>query len=243
MIDELQIVEYNGVKIVTTKQVADAYEIDVNTISKGFGRNKWKFTEGKHYFKLDGDKLKSFREILCGGQNGDNKICDGRDITCKNSPLQISNKTRVLYLWTNRGTLLLAKIIDTDTAWAAYERLVDFYFDVKERKVEPITEKLSVLPYQTSSTPIPKNTVWFNRNKGRMEWICAKYGIKMSYLLHKILERLKAEYDLEAANRLYLEEKGEPPKYPMDIVDFFIDLSTLADAYLDRIEEEIRKRR
>ncbi len=110
---ENQIVEYSGIRVVTTKQIATAYKTDSKQVSQGFNRNKGKFVEGKHYFVLRGKELKSFLQSAL-------------------SRLQISNKTRTLYLWTDRGALLMAKIIDTDTAWEAYERLVDFYFRAKE---------------------------------------------------------------------------------------------------------------
>lgn len=105
MSEELQIVEYEGVRVVTTKQIAEMYGTDSKTVSHNFNRNKERYAEGKHYFLLVGDKLRSFR------QNGEYSI-----------------KAPKLYLWTERGALLLAKSINTDIAWKAYERLVDFYF-------------------------------------------------------------------------------------------------------------------
>lgn len=100
MSEELQIVEYEGVRVVTTKQIAEAYEADAKQVSQGFNRNKAKFTEGKHYFLLRGNDLKAFR-----------------------LKADLPSNIGRLYLWTHKGALLMAKIIDTEKAWQAYERL------------------------------------------------------------------------------------------------------------------------
>lgn len=222
MSEELQIVEYEGIRVVTTKQIAEMYGTDSKTVSHNFNRNKERYTEGKHYFLLVGDKLRSFR------QNGEYSI-----------------KAPKLYLWTERGALLLAKSINTDIAWQAYERLVDFYFEVKENKSEIVTpiEELPEEPlkitYQTSSTPVPKNPSWYERNKRRMNWMCQVNGKSLSSLYHMILVRLGEEYDLNAANRIYEQEKGKLPTYPMDIVNYFPDLARMADTVLDATEKRI----
>lgn len=86
--NELQIVEYEGVRVVTTKQVAEAYGTDSKQVSQGFNRNKDKFKEGKHYYLLKGEELKAFR-----------------------LKADLPNNIGRLYLWTDRGALLVAKII------------------------------------------------------------------------------------------------------------------------------------
>lgn len=159
-------------------------------------------------------------------------------------PMQISNKTRVLYLWTNKGALLLAKSINTDIAWKAYERLVDFYFEVKEEfnpPIEKFPEEQPRITYQTSSTPVPKNPSWQARNRRRINALCEKANTSVSSLYHHVLLRLGEEYDLNAANRIYEEELGHVPKYAMDIVSYFPELARMADAYLDKLEEVTEK--
>lgn len=217
--NELQIVEYNNIRVVTTKQVAEAYGTDSKQVSQDFNRNKTKFTEGKHYFLLKGEELKAFR------QNAD-----------------LPSNIGKLYLWTNRGALLLAKIINTDVAWEAYERLVDFYFDKKEEKVhlehvDKFPEEPQRLNYNTSSTLIPRNPNWYARNRRRMNALCEKANVSLSYLYHCILTRIGEEFDLDYANRIYAEENGRPPKYALDIVSYFTELGNFADVYLDKLED------
>lgn len=214
--NELQIVEYEGIRVVTTRQVAEAYGTDPKQVSQGFNRNKDKFKEGKHYYLLKGEELRAFR-----------------------LKADLPNNIGRLYLWTDRGALLVAKIIDTDTAWAAYERLVDFYFEKKDEIAEQFPIERPRELYQTSSTPVPKNPNWFQRNNRRMTKICEKANVGRSTLYHHILLRLGEEYDLEAANRIYEEEIGKPPRYAPDIVSYFPELARMADNYLDRIEKLI----
>ena len=106
-------VEHNGQRVLTTAQLAEAYGTDVKVISKNFNRNKDRFIEGVHFYRLTGNELEKF----CIRQNDE----------CKNY-----EKIRVLYLWTERGALLHAKSLNTDKAWEVYEFLVDTYFRVRE---------------------------------------------------------------------------------------------------------------
>ena len=105
--------EYKGQRILTTKQLAEVYETDVNNIQANFIRNKNRFKEGKHYFKIEGDKLK----------------------TLKNEPTfsqLVQKHSGCLYLWTERGADRHCKILDTDKAWEQFDNLEDTYFRVKE---------------------------------------------------------------------------------------------------------------
>lgn len=113
--------EWKGQRIMTTKTLAECYETEEKNIQTNFTRNKNRFTEGKHYYKLDYEELKQFKESLHD----------------TNSILQISSKARSLILWTERGVARHAKLLDTDMAWNVYEQLEDTYFKVQEMKQQP----------------------------------------------------------------------------------------------------------
>lgn len=225
MSEELQIVEYEGIRVLTSRQIAEMYGTDSKTISKNFNRNKDRYTEGKHYFLLKGKELRSFL------QNDEN-----------------ISKAPKLYLWTKKGAFHHAKSLNTDIAWEVYERLVDFYFEVQEEKeefnppIEKFPEEQPRITYQTSSTPVPKNPSWQARNRRRINALCEKANTSVSNLYHHVLLRLGEEYDLNAANRIYEEELGHVPKYAMDIVSYFPELARMADAYLDKLEEVTEKK-
>ena len=111
----LQVVETNNQRVLTTAQIAEQYETTERRISENFNRNKERYTEGKHYYCLTGDILREFKNEYanCGFVPG--------------------AKVNAFYLWTEKGALMLAKSLNTDTAWEAYECLVDTYFSVREQ--------------------------------------------------------------------------------------------------------------
>lgn len=104
----LQVIEKDGQRVLTTKQLAESYETTEKVISNNFNRNKERYEEGKHYICLKGDDLKNFK--------GESSI------------LGIANNVNQFYLWTERGTLLHAKSLNTDKAWEVYDYLVENYF-------------------------------------------------------------------------------------------------------------------
>ena len=77
-------VDYNGVRVLTTEQLAQAYGCEPNNIKSNFNANKSHFEEGKHFFKLEGEDLKGFKDEVR------NSNLVGKNASC-------------LYLWTRRG--------------------------------------------------------------------------------------------------------------------------------------------
>lgn len=131
-----QIVEVKGIRVLTTRQIAEAYEVKEIQIHQNFKNNRVRFVEGKHYISLTGDELKEVKKHL-------EKI------------EVVKNRTSHLYLWTEKGALLHAKSLNTDKAWQVYDYLVDFYFRVKEKEPE-IPEKKEVVPAQVKTEPVKR---------------------------------------------------------------------------------------
>ena len=122
-------IEQEGQRVLTTAQLAEAYGTTVDTINRNFNRNKSRYIEGKHFYRLTGNELKEFF--------ASDKLTDTN-----------SSKIRTLYLWTEKGALLHAKSLNTDKAWEVYDFLVDTYFRAKEMSKfynEDIYQKLEVL--------------------------------------------------------------------------------------------------
>lgn len=126
-ITDLVPVEHCGQRVLTTKQLAEAYGTNTASISNNFNRNKDRYCEGKHYFALEGEAKSDFINH--------HQIDDG------------SKKAGKLYFWTERGALLHAKSLNTDRAWEVYDKLVEFYFTVKE----PQNNSMLALPQDYSS--------------------------------------------------------------------------------------------
>lgn len=120
--NNLKVIEQNGMRVLTTAQLAESYGADADYINRNFNNNKERYQSGKHFFLLEGDDLKSFK--MTTGKN------DG-------SLLRVNK----LYLWTEKGAWLHAKSLNTDQAWDAYEMLVDDYYSIKQSQLD--TSQLS----------------------------------------------------------------------------------------------------
>ena len=114
---ELAVVEYSEERVLTTEQLALAYECSTTQIKQNFNNNKEHFSEGVHYFKLEGEALKLFK----------NRV-ENFDLVGKNA--------NTLYLWTKRGALRHCKMLGTDKAWAVFDELEENYFTAKKSTVQ-----------------------------------------------------------------------------------------------------------
>lgn len=113
----LPITEYRNIRVLTTQQIADAYETDTKVITTNYNRNKTRYITGKHYICLTGDELREFR---AKHQN------------------DVSPNVNKFYLWTEKGAFLHAKSLNTDKAWEVYDRLVDSYFQKPQKRLSEL---------------------------------------------------------------------------------------------------------
>ena len=130
-IKELVPVDYSNQRVLTTAQVAEAYETSVNNIKKNFNANKEQFTEGTHYFKVTGEALKRL-QVTAGY-------------------LQISSKARSLLLWTEHGALLHCKMINTDAAWKVFQDLSNFYFAHRNDDTDALKAEIAALKKENAA--------------------------------------------------------------------------------------------
>ncbi|EJH5768271.1 ORF6N domain-containing protein [Escherichia coli] len=110
--ENLPVIEWQGVRVVTTETLAAGYGTTPIRIQQNYIRNEDRFVEGKHFFKISGDELKSFRLSFSESVN---------------------KHTTSLVLWTERGAARMSKIVDTDEAWSFFEKMQQAYF----RKATP----------------------------------------------------------------------------------------------------------
>lgn len=106
------VITYRNQRVVTTESLASGYSTTAQNITNNFNRNKIRFVEGKHYFRIEGEEVENLRNSF--------------------SSVQISPKTRSLYLWTERGASRHAKMLETEQAWDFFEQLEDHYFNLRE---------------------------------------------------------------------------------------------------------------
>jgi hypothetical protein len=132
---DVNVVEYKNLPVLTTEQLANFYGTDQNNIQKNYSRNSERFTEGKHFFKVEGEELRKLKATLT-----DSRSVGSKDITDNIGYVQISKNASSIILWTEKGAARHAKILDTDQAWEVFEKLEDCYFAVKEM-TQPKTTK------------------------------------------------------------------------------------------------------
>lgn len=129
----LSVTEYEGIRVLTSKQLAEAYGTTPDVIGYNYRYNKERYKEGKHYIMLEKQALREYKTT---------------NVEIQRSLPKISK----LYLWTEKGALLHAKSLNTDKAWEVYDYLVDFYFRAKERQLE--VERDAVVPVKTTTGPV-----------------------------------------------------------------------------------------
>jgi len=130
-VETLPVLVHQNARVVTTGLLAQLYGTEDNNIQMNFARNQDRFESGKHFYRLEGDELKAF----------------------KNRPTtsgSVGKRTRNLILWTERGAARHAKMLDTDQAWEVFEKLEDAYFRVHVEPVTPISPP--AIPYTVQPT-------------------------------------------------------------------------------------------
>ncbi|MCP1694712.1 hypothetical protein J2T26_004613 [Citrobacter farmeri] len=112
-VDTLPAITHNQIPVITTELLAQLYGTKIKNISDNFLNNTTRFAVGKHYFKIEKNELREF----------------------KNRPETIGlvgKNARSLILWTERGAARHAKMLETDQAWEVFEKLEDCYFSRKQ---------------------------------------------------------------------------------------------------------------
>ena len=137
---QTSVIQYKSLPVMTTEQMAGFYGTDPVNIRKNHMRNAERFIDGKHFFKVEGDELRTLKNSL-----SDFEV--------------LSPNTRSLTLWTEKGAARHAKILDTDQAWDVFEQLEEVYFAVKEKSYLP------VLPSYAIEDPIERAKKWIEEEK------------------------------------------------------------------------------
>ena len=120
----LQVIERDGKRVLMTSQIAEAFGTDTKIVNRNYQRNQDRFIQGKHFYALTGEALKQFK----GERQND-------------ANLKFASN---LYLWTEEGAFMLAKSLNNDKAWEAYNLLVNQYFQMtKQLSKTPTANELS----------------------------------------------------------------------------------------------------
>lgn len=112
-VDTLPAITHNQIPVITTELLAQLYGTKIKNISDNFLNNTTRFVVGKHYFKIEKNELREFKD---------------RPETIG----LVGKNARSLILWTERGAARHAKMLETDQAWDVFEKLEDCYFSQKQ---------------------------------------------------------------------------------------------------------------
>ncbi|HFG2842434.1 TPA: ORF6N domain-containing protein [Escherichia coli] len=112
-VDTLPAITHNQIPVITTELLAQLYGTKIKNISDNFLNNTTRFVVGKHYFKIEKNELREFKD---------------RPETIG----LVGKNARSLILWTERGAARHAKMLETDQAWEVFEKLEDCYFSPKQ---------------------------------------------------------------------------------------------------------------
>ena len=107
------VITYRDQRVINTECLARGYACDEKSIRMNLSRNTDRFELGKHYFIIEGDELRDFK----------NRATDSGSV---------GKNARSLTLWTEKGAARMSKIVDTDEAWSFFEMLEDSYFRLRE---------------------------------------------------------------------------------------------------------------
>lgn len=218
---ELAIREYNGQRVATFKDIDTVHKWKPGTAKASFRRNGKYFQEGTDYIIIT-------------------RNSKGTLSTIENIP------PKGITVLAESGYLMIVKTFTDDLSWQVQRQLVNTYF----KAIEPIhSEVLQAEPmelpiHRTSSTPVPRNPSFYARNRRKLNKLCDISGATLPFVYHHLLMRVGEEYDMSAAEKIYENEKGHKPIYPVDIIDYFPELGRFAEEFLDGlIELESRKNR
>lgn len=134
--DGLQVLEVKGIRVLTTKQLAEAYGATEEKIRWNFKYNRDRYVQGKHHIIIAGDELREMK-----------RKCEFHTLF---------KQAKSVCFWTEKGALLHAKSLNTDKAWEVYDYLVDHYFRTKEdSRQQSSADKQEIVPVTTTVEKIP----------------------------------------------------------------------------------------
>nr|DAP39074.1 MAG TPA: hypothetical protein [Caudoviricetes sp.] len=139
---EIQKIELKGIRVLTTKQIAEAYETTEEKIRWNFKYNRDKYIPGKHYIVIEGEELREMK-----------RECEFHTLF---------KQAKSVCFWTEKGALMHAKSLNTEKAWQAYEYLVDAYFKDKHENTPKALPEKTTPAIETKKNTIPemRNPIW-----------------------------------------------------------------------------------
>lgn len=119
---EIMVKEWNGERVISLPDIDKIHGRVKGTARQRFRSNYKKFTEKVDYYEVTRREMQD--ELQLGTIKGNPNI--------------------TMHLLTERGYLLLVKVMDDDRAWEVQSKLVDLYFHVKKKVQDPSNKSMIV---------------------------------------------------------------------------------------------------
>lgn len=129
----ISVIEWNGVRVVTTAQLAEIYEASETKIKQNYGNNEGRFKEGEHFYLLKGTELKEFKNQV-------------------ENFYPVDKHSSSLYLWTRRGASRHCKMLGTDKAWEQFDILEENYYNPPKASIPQGKELLALAVIEAQRT-------------------------------------------------------------------------------------------
>ena len=218
---------YQGVPVLTTEMLAQAYEVEPYQIRQNFRNNRERFVEGKHFFIITRGELKEFR------------------LQVESFYSQISPKVRALTLWTERGAARNAKMLDSDRAWDVFELLEETFFRVVRPDPSPtpddFTGTLSITPSTTEDRKPQRALVGSWAQVSGLPFAACWNQLKAAFQLTNIKE-LPQEWIPDAIDWVQKRIDALPAPAPATALPASLSSPTDdAEGHLAAIREHIRQ--
>ncbi|MBD5159455.1 MAG: ORF6N domain-containing protein, partial [Ruminococcus sp.] len=231
-------ISYDGNKVLTTSQLAQAYGTTNKSISQNFNRHRNRFIEGTHFYRLTGKELRNF----------------------KNNPKNVgivSRQTSILYVWTEAGSLLHAKNLSTDKAYEVYEYLLGKYFSTPKtvppyndllRKFDELSSRLGKLESNSDTkrlmTVHGRSPDWRKATHSLINRIAIATDSEIRDIYLDIYEEIEFRAGVNLSRRLEnlrdrMYERGIPENriHRLNNVDVIADDKKLTEIYIAVVKE------
>ena len=129
---EIRIIEWNGERVVSTKDIAELHGLDVSIINRKYRRNKRYFMEGIDYFEVRRDQLTS--------ANNGTSHTNGRSQEAI-AEMLFRNPAEYILLITESGYLNFVKTINDDISWEIFKSLKEIYFKARRGEFKELRGK------------------------------------------------------------------------------------------------------
>ena len=221
-------INYKGIPCISTEMLAQAYEVEINSIQKNFSCNRERFTEGKHFFALAGDELRALKNCLTESKS-----------------VQIDKRARNFTLWTERGAARHAKMLNSDKAWDVFELLEETFFRVAAEHSDSTPSSAILSPAHRAELKAIVDAKLSTypaelQGKARAElWTRFNRHFKIAEYAQLPAARMAEarDYLIEVQMRTYPKQAEEPKRIESDLETHCIALRTLSRQMNEHIAE------